>query len=78
MTSATAETPTWMVCLGFAISLRVVGLAGVGLRDNTNFPLSHVQGMSNGPPRRPRTEDKDVVVRLESYMRQHRLVSEIR
>jgi hypothetical protein len=25
MTSATAETPTWMVCLGFAIPLRVVG-----------------------------------------------------
>jgi hypothetical protein len=24
-TSATAETPTWMVCLGFAIPLRVVG-----------------------------------------------------
>jgi hypothetical protein len=30
MTSATAETPTWMVCLGFAIPLRVVGL-GFGL-----------------------------------------------
>jgi hypothetical protein len=26
MTSATAETPTWMVCLGFAIPPRVVGL----------------------------------------------------
>ena len=25
-TSATAETPTWMVCLGFAMPLRVVGL----------------------------------------------------
>jgi hypothetical protein len=25
MTSATAETPTWMVCLGFAIPVRVVG-----------------------------------------------------
>jgi hypothetical protein len=36
MTSATAETPTWMVCLGFAIPLRVVGQTEVLLSNSPN------------------------------------------
>ena len=44
MTSATAETPTWMMCLGFAIPLRVVpkspGPKEVPGSDFREFPSS--------------------------------------